>query len=226
MDTWAKKMEAMHPDGLVEIPDANVFFRNKKLFEDKGFSLEIFDKLFPIIEQQMFSILALFTCAKSVPIGGTICEIGSGRGGSISTIGLANPSANLINIDRFSSYDEETHTGTNYDYPGFTYSGFLKNIEPFNLKLKTIRKWSDDAVNDIEDKSLDMIFIDGNHGYEYCKRDIINYAPKLKEKGIMCGHDYHPRFPGVIKAVREMLANRYFVVENSSVWVRKDKWME
>jgi len=64
-----------------------------------------------------------------------------------------------------------------------------------------IRDTSIGAVNKID--QIDMVFIDGNHGYEYVKSDIQNYTPKVRNGGIVSGHDYSLTFPGVIRAVNE-----------------------
>ena len=47
---------------------------------------------------------------------------------------------------------------------------------------------SEDAVDDIPEK-LDFVYIDGNHAYEYVKKDIGLYYPKLKKGGVIGGHD-------------------------------------
>jgi predicted O-methyltransferase YrrM len=54
--------------------------------------------------------------------------------------------------------------------------------------------------------SIDLIFIDGNHSYEYVKSDLERFYPKLRTNGVMAIHDYqHPNFPGVKKAVDEFV---------------------
>jgi predicted O-methyltransferase YrrM len=42
----------------------------------------------------------------------------------------------------------------------------------------------------IPDNSLDFIFIDGDHTTDAVLQDIRDYYPKLKDTGIMLGHDY------------------------------------
>jgi hypothetical protein len=218
---WKSRIENIGPDSLLEIPDVGVYDSNRTYFKEWGFNELRFAKIFPIIEQQIWSVFQLFKYASKTPIGATLLEIGSGRGGSISTMGLANLNANLVNIDKFMPFDEESAFGMSKGYQGFTYPDFLRNIEPIDIKsrLTTILKWSDEAVGDVKDASCDLIFIDGNHSYENCKRDIENYIPKLKVGGILCGHDYHPRFPGVIKAVKEIFGDSFVVADNSSMWV-------
>ena len=50
---------------------------------------------------------------------------------------------------------------------------------------------------------VDLVFIDGDHSYKGCKKDILAYEPKLKPNGVLCGHDYD--FVGVNKAVNELV---------------------
>jgi hypothetical protein len=59
------------------------------------------------------------------------------------------------------------------------------------------------AADHVPDGSLDFVFIDANHSYEGCKHDIEAWLPKLKDHGLLCGHDYSEKFPGVIQAVNE-----------------------
>ena len=46
-----------------------------------------------------------------------------------------------------------------------------------------------EAANLIKDKSLDICFIDADHRYAAVKADILAYAPKVKDGGILSGHD-------------------------------------
>lgn len=63
-----------------------------------------------------------------------------------------------------------------------------------------VKKLSSDAVSDIPDE-LDFIYIDGNHDYEFVKKDIELYYPKVKVGGVMGGHDFCVEHPGVVRAV-------------------------
>jgi len=72
-------------------------------------------------------------------------------------------------------------------------------------RTTVIRKKSDEAINDVPDE-LDFIFIDGNHNYEYVMRDLINWVPKVKSNGLVSGHDWWRRFPGVIRAVKRFFS--------------------
>ncbi len=55
-----------------------------------------------------------------------------------------------------------------------------------------------------EDGSLDFVYIDGNHKYDYVLADIGAWLPKVRKGGFIAGHDYgHKRAPGVKPAVIE-----------------------
>lgn len=60
-----------------------------------------------------------------------------------------------------------------------------------------------EAAEKIPDRSLDFVFIDADHSYEGCHRDIVNWLPKIKDIGWILGHDY--TWPGVNRAVHELL---------------------
>ena len=53
-----------------------------------------------------------------------------------------------------------------------------------------IKKYSMDAVKDFADESLDFVFIDGNHSFEFAVNDIAEWSKKVKKGGIIAGHDY------------------------------------
>ena len=87
---------------------------------------------------------------------------------------------------------------------------FKKNTFLIHKKFTLITKSSIVAAQEFEDASLDFVFIDANHDYEYVKEDILAWLPKIKKGGVMAGHDYHLNtidFPGVYKAVHEIFGN-------------------
>lgn len=53
-----------------------------------------------------------------------------------------------------------------------------------------IVKYSQDALDDFEDESLDFVYIDGNHTLPFVVADIFGWERKVKRGGIVSGHDY------------------------------------
>jgi predicted O-methyltransferase YrrM len=64
---------------------------------------------------------------------------------------------------------------------------------------------------------VDLIFIDADHSYQGCSRDINAYKNKVKKDGLLTGHDID--YPGVNKAVKELIGT--FDVGPNNVWIVK-----
>jgi len=78
--------------------------------------------------------------------------------------------------------------------------GAKARLEGFNVEF--VRKTSMDALADFEDGSLDWVYIDGNHHFDYVAPDLIFWSKKVKSGGIVGLHDYcHFHWSGVMKAV-------------------------
>lgn len=74
--------------------------------------------------------------------------------------------------------------------------------------------------------TIDLAFIDANHDYEAVKADIEAWLPKVRDGGILCGHDYGPMaqaagkemFPGVRRAVDEAFGREVRHHIGTSIW--------
>jgi hypothetical protein len=54
-----------------------------------------------------------------------------------------------------------------------------------------------------------FIVVDGSHQYDNVYNDIILYRKLLKHKGRMWLHDYSPQYPGLQRAVDELIKEKY-----------------
>jgi len=72
-------------------------------------------------------------------------------------------------------------------------------LEPFEDRVQWIHKKTEDC--DVLPHPLDFIYIDGNHVYEYVKKDIEFAMKTVVSGGVIGGHDYRR---GVKKAVDEL----------------------
>jgi hypothetical protein len=57
--------------------------------------------------------------------------------------------------------------------------------------VEVIRAESTKGIDRLPDASLDVIYIDANHQYEYVLRDMLHAKPKLKPGGIMFMDDFY-----------------------------------
>ena len=70
-----------------------------------------------------------------------------------------------------------------------------------------------------------MVYIDGSHVYLDALQDIIKCTPKVKPGGIVAGHDYHPAWPGVVYAVKDVFGQPDLVYPDGT-WVKRKREKE
>jgi SAM-dependent methyltransferase len=57
-------------------------------------------------------------------------------------------------------------------------------------RVRLHRQYSYKAVTGFDEGSLDFVYIDGNHHYEFVLRDLQDFAARLKPGGLLFGHDF------------------------------------
>lgn len=80
------------------------------------------------------------------------------------------------------------------------------------------RAKSTNAAKQVEDESLDFVFIDARHDYQYVKEDIEAWSLKVKPGGYITGHDIE--HSGVKRAVKEIFGE-YNTDIDEIWWVQK-----
>jgi hypothetical protein len=104
-----------------------------------------------------------------------------------------------------------------------------ERVKAYKKKVVFLKGLSVEMANKIPDGSLSFVYIDACHTYEAVLEDLKAYYPKLKDGGIMAGHDFLGKDYGVEKAVREFASENNLEVnlipelseENASFWFRK-----
>ena len=75
-------------------------------------------------------------------------------------------------------------------------------------KIVFLHGRSEKMAKEINEK-LDFVYVDGGHTYEQVRMDLIEYWPKIKKGGLICGHDYQGGKPrGVNQAVDEFFTKQ------------------
>jgi len=107
----------------------------------------------------------------------------------------------------------------------------VKRLEQYEHIVTWLFVTSDEAVDRITD-ILDFVYIDGNHSYEYVKRDIGNYYRLVRPGGFVGGHDYMMRKKPPIEAKRavdefvqehgcDLVVSKEFDPHHPDWWFRK-----
>lgn len=82
-----------------------------------------------------------------------------------------------------------------------------------------IKKSSVEAAKDFEDESLDCVYVDGEHLYDYIRADIQAWKDKIKNGGILCGHDFdHNHSESITRILNEFNLMNEFTVYSDTSW--------
>jgi hypothetical protein len=134
-----------------------------------------------------------------------VVELGSFLGRS--TVALADTPGAVLAIDNWKGVEQPQKVDETL------FDRFNRNLAPEIEIGKVVPVVADHEF--VAVPAAEMVFIDGNHDYENVKRDIANWSfAKL-----LCGHDYNPQFPGVMRAVAE--AFPFKVVPGTTIWYRE-----
>ena len=101
------------------------------------------------------------------------------------------------------------------------YEAFMRNMKPYMDRITVLRGDSHTVLDGLIRSSaawFDMAFVDACHDYRFVYGDILRCKRLVRPGGLLCGHDYNARaWPGVVKAVDELVPEREFV-EGTCLW--------
>ena len=147
---------------------------------------------------------------KEMPKNSVCVEIGTFKGYFAEKILYFTNPKKLHLIDPWTdlNYDEAPNQGEN------RYQNVLELLDrEINLgQVLVHRGYSHEVCNNFEDNYFDWIYIDGSHEYEFVKKDLELYYPKVKVGGFITGDDYMEgpwsKGGGVKRAVDEFIATK------------------
>ena len=117
-------------------------------------------------------------------------EIGTFKGEFSKEI-LKNWGGTLYMIDVWRPLSNEEYLdASNHNEHKTAYSDTMDSISGFEDRGVMIRAASKVASKIFADESLNFVYIDANHAYDYVVEDIELWFPKVKKGGYLCGHDY------------------------------------
>ena len=102
----------------------------------------------------------------------------------------ALPDTQIHSVDPWTFYPLHNNFRRSWRYQPM-YERVVKTLAPYP-NSHIVRKYSVDAANDFKDESLDFVFIDADHRFQFVTNDIAEWSKKVKVGGIVAGHDYQP----------------------------------
>jgi hypothetical protein len=131
-------------------------------------------------------------------------EIGVAEGHFSEALCQGIPGLELYCIDLWRPYRGNPWSGST-ERNDHHFKTACERLNKYNTHI--IRELSMDAVKQFKDGSLDFVFIDANHKFDYVIQDLIEWTKKVKVGGVVSGDDYYPfscghqDYGGVVDAV-------------------------
>jgi hypothetical protein len=116
----------------------------------------------------------------------TGAEIGVYRGGYSEVLLKNIPGLKLYGIDLWNLYSGYRDYRKDDIHSAETEA--MERTKNYDCKL--IKGWSNEVSKQFADESLDFVYIDGNHSYEYTVMDLAFWSKKVRKGGIVYGHDF------------------------------------
>jgi hypothetical protein len=124
----------------------------------------------------------LCNLAREVRPNGLIVEIGGLYGGMTAVLGLANPQARITVIDEFSWDPQKT---------GVSAKQLLANVKRVGVNNVEVITGDSRRVGKVWNRSIDLLWIDGGHSYEFVKSDLDHFGPHAR---VIALHDWDNQF--------------------------------
>lgn len=137
-----------------------------------------------------------------------ICELGVFQGENFELM-IEHEPQTAVAVDAWISDDtiSRNDLGFSQDELNNQYKDFMIRMayKPF---VKVYREYTFDAVHHFPDEYFDLVYIDADHTYEGCLKDLGDWYPKIKKGKFLIGDDYRNALApqtgikfGVIEAV-------------------------
>lgn len=148
-----------------------------------------------------------------LPKGGRVAEIGVFKGKFSAKILSRTKPSRLTLVDAWDTGVERGHIprlkrleAARFDKLATSLPRRLKWRSPAT-RIESCRSLSVPAADRYPDGELDWIYIDADHSYEGALADLRAWAPKLREDGLILGHDFTDQTDsfGVIRAVADFV---------------------
>lgn len=131
-------------------------------------------------------------------------ELGVWQGRTIVHLLHHCPSLRMIGVDLWQPQPGNPGPEGYEDWPHEIHEARARrSVKKYGGRGTIIKGWTTEVAKQVPDASLDFVFVDADHSYEGCHRDIVAWIPKVKVGGWMIGHDI--TWPGVRQAVDELL---------------------
>jgi vacuolar-type H+-ATPase catalytic subunit A/Vma1 len=138
---------------------------------------------------------------------GVMVEVGVLKASNLLALAKRFPMMKFIGIDSYEAYTDSLHGG--YTITAEMSAANLetarrriaKSEAASRIELRVVR--SDLAATEMEDCSVDLVYLDKNFTFAEQLDDVSQWYPKVRDGGILAGHEAYT--PEIMKATQEAL---------------------
>jgi len=98
------------------------------------------------------------------------------------------PGLHLTCVDPWMAYDDYREKKNDQPRLEAAYQATRARLK--RMPHEILRMTSFQAAALVPDGSLDFVYIDGNHAEQFVRADLERWSPKVRQGGIVAGHDY------------------------------------
>ncbi len=144
---------------------------------------------------------------QTLGLNGTAVEVGVAEG-NYSRVFLDLWPGKYVMVDRWCHIDgyDDIMNGSDDEHEQRHQQALLVALKNRD-RCSILRMDSVAAANTFPDRSLDFVYLDGDHSLAGCTRDIVAWAPKVKVGGILAGHDYYDKEPFMVRTAVNQCCN-------------------
>lgn len=102
----------------------------------------------------------------------------------------ANPRLKLLCVDPWQCY-EAYHDYRRQSKMDAYYAAAQQKLAPYADRVTIVRAQSMDAVRDIPWNSLDYVYIDASHEFDFVIEDLVSWGRRVRPGGVISGHDWY-----------------------------------
>ena len=153
-------------------------------------------------------------------------EIGVEYGKNAEIILSASSLSKLVLVDawRYIEGHDAMGFGTGYGNWDDIYSECVCRMEKFGDRSEIMRMTSSEAASHFIDGHFDFVYIDANHMSPYVDEDLSLWFNKVRDGGIIGGHDYYNRkIDGVFQCDVRSVVDKFFSNNKTDVFVTEDE---
>lgn len=147
--------------------------------------------------------------------GGKVAEIGVWRAAFSTELVATLAPRQFLAFDIFTGHLEKDWNGmTGHElFDGLTHRQFYeREMTPYRDVTTIVEGSSQETLRSYTDRSFDLVYVDGNHHYDFVKADAALGAEMVKDSGFLVFNDYtlidhnHANY-GVVPVVNDMVVN-------------------